>query len=56
LITRIPDILDMLSEKSNGELEVCASRVATATADTDKKTMPIDTMYGHLSKLFRGNT
>ena len=31
LITRIPDILDILSEQSNGELEVCASRVATTT-------------------------
>ena len=31
LITRIPDILDILSEQSNGELEICASRVATVT-------------------------
>jgi hypothetical protein len=31
LITRIPNILDILSEQSNGELEVCASRVATET-------------------------
>jgi len=25
-------------------------------ADADKKTMPIDTRYGRLSKLFGGNT
>ena len=31
LITRIPDILDILSEQSTRELEVCASRVATTT-------------------------
>jgi hypothetical protein len=31
LITRIPDIMDILSEKPNGQLEVCAVRVATET-------------------------
>ena len=31
LLMRTHGILDMLSEQSNGELEVCASRVATAT-------------------------
>jgi hypothetical protein len=31
LIMRIPDIMDILSEKSNGQLEVCAVRVATET-------------------------
>jgi hypothetical protein len=31
LIMRSPDVLDILSEQSNGELEVCAARVAVAT-------------------------
>jgi hypothetical protein len=35
LIMRIPDILNILPKQSNRELEVCASRVATATYCSD---------------------
>ena len=39
LITRIPDVLDILSEQSNGELEVCAARVAVATYQAEMQSL-----------------
>src|ERR1700720_510962 len=49
LITRIPD---MLSEQSNGELEVCASRVATATYHSEIQSLIQPSSGFH----FRGST
>src|SRR6202040_1498677 len=37
-------------------LELLEAFQWASPADTDKKTMPIDTRYGRLSKLFGGNT
>ena len=39
LIMRIPDVLNILSEQSNGELEVCAARVAVATYQAEMQSL-----------------